>query len=162
MPEWILRRWFLPQGFQKRLQTSQLRREEENQALTPKNEDIIRIPDIVKCPHTPTKLEKNMVRVVGEYINRTLVSLGWLPVERSMISVWRCRETYVEAGVLCEGETFRVFVVAKVPKNLIQHRISRAAADHLWGGNQIRAPYCQVTYLRRTMMGSSEGSVGRM
>jgi len=102
-----------------------LGREKEDQALTPKNEDIVRsIPDVVKCPQTPTKLEKNMMRVVSEYINRTLVSLSWLAAEGSTISVRRCRETYVEAWVLCEGEMFRAFVMAKVPKNLIQHRIS--------------------------------------
>ena len=123
MLEWILRQRLLPQAFQQRLQTCQLGREKEDQALTPKNENIVRIPDVVKRPQT-TKLEKNMMRVVSEYINGTLVSLGWSAAERSMISVRRCRETYVEAWILCEGEMFRAFVMAKVPKNLILHRIS--------------------------------------
>jgi hypothetical protein len=92
--------------------------------LTPENENIIRVPDVVKHPWAPTKLKKYTVRVVSEYVDRTLISLGWAPAERSIVSIRRRGETYVEAWVLCEGEMFRAFVMAKVPKNLIHHRIS--------------------------------------
>jgi hypothetical protein len=119
MPLWILGRWLLLQGFQKRLQTCQPGQEKEDQLFTPKNEDIVRVPDVVKRPPTLTKLVKDTVRIVSENINRTLVSLGWLEAERSIISIRRCRETCVETGILCEGEMLRAFIMAKVPQNLI-------------------------------------------
>ena len=79
------------------------------------------MPDVVKCPHALIKLEKYPVRGTSEYVNRTTINLGWSAAERGIIPVRRGRETYVEARVLCERETFLVFVMAEVPKNLIQY-----------------------------------------
>jgi hypothetical protein len=83
---------------------------------------IVRSPDSVKHPRTPTKLEENPTRIICEYINPALVTFCWLAPECTPVCVRRWREIYVEMRVLRECKMFVAFEMAEVPKNLWQHR----------------------------------------
>ena len=133
----------------------------EGRTLTPKNEGVIREPDIIKDPSPglgillPRWNESNLderVRVTGDHTNRTAVLGGrWYDAIR-LVTPQAFREfvTGIEVRVLSESNTLPCFGMAEIPKNLLRHRIVgigviRIDVERLWQSDQAWAATTRTT-----------------
>lgn len=87
------------------------------------NEGVPWYPDVAENPFFLSDFEVYpacLARVISENTDLLMLkSLNWVGTKFAPVSLWKCREHFVEVRVLFEGQTSFILETAKVPQNLV-------------------------------------------
>lgn len=96
--------------------------EREGRAQTFEKKSIVSPPHVIKSSPILFELKKYPALTISENINRALEVLSRMDFGCGPICGRKCRETFIEMGVLRERKTFRALEMAEVPENVRQPR----------------------------------------